>query len=81
MKTLMIASTLDVLCYFTPIASTILKLSHDQLIILLSSPVALDNVWVEHYVPPLVALLLCPSPNMLSYSSPILSTIDSHSLS
>ena len=81
MQTLVIASTLDTLGYLTPVSSSVLQLSHDQLVVLLPCPVTFDDVRVKDNVPSLMALLLSSATNVISNFPPILRTVDSHCLS
>lgn len=80
MQALMIASTLNVLSNFAPIPCPILELCHDELVVLLPGPVALNDVGVEYDVPSLVALLLGPAADVLGNSSPILCSVELNSL-
>ena len=77
-QTLVIASALDTLRYLAPVTGPVLQLSHNQLVVLLSCPVAFDDLWIKNNVPSLVALLLSPATYVLSYFPPILSTVDSY---
>ena len=65
MQALVITATLNMLGNFTPVSCTVLQLCHDKLIVLLSSPVTFDDIRIENNVPPLMALLLCPSTDIL----------------
>ena len=65
MQALVITTTLNMLGDFTPVSCSVLQLCHNQLIILLSSPVTLDDIRIENNVPPLMALLFCPSTDIL----------------
>ena len=76
----MIAPSLNTFGYLTPVSSSVLQLSHYQLVILFTCPVTFDDVWVEYNVPSLVALLLSPATHIIGYIPPIFCTIDSHCL-
>ena len=65
MQALVITATLNMLSNFTPVSCAVLQLCHNKLIILLSSPMTFDDIRIENNVPPLMALLLCPSTDIL----------------
>ena len=80
MQALVITATLNMLGNFTPVSCTVLQLCHDKLIVLLSSPVPFDDIRIENDVPPLMALLFCPSTDILGDCPPVFSSINSNCL-